>query len=210
MSMFHQTTLDHAFAALKGDLVREGGPQISTMRNYRFAIVPYLPKDEYLLRQKVHGLTQFLSAAGWVVTTVDLQHLFLERLRGLEDDTLKAFINKERRLFKKDPERALSDLKDKVAPHIEGPEGIAADVSRVICDFARANPEKKERTLVFVGRAGALYPFFRTSALLKHIAGRTDNVPVVLLYPGIREEGNALRFMGELPADTDYRPRIYP
>ena len=48
------------------------------------------------------------------------------------------------------------------------------------------------------------------SALLKHIDGHTNNIPVVLLYPGLRLGMTALSFMGELPADTDYRPRIYP
>jgi hypothetical protein len=56
----------------------------------------------------------------------------------------------------------------------------------------------------------ALYPFARSSALLKHIANRTMGLPVVLLYPGIRTENTALSFMGELPPDRDYRPRIYP
>lgn len=209
MSIFHQKPLDQAFDALKKDLVRDEGPQISTMRNYRFAIVPYNPKHEFELRQKVHALSRYLIDSGWVVHSVDLQALLLKRLHAL-DTTLPRLIERERRLFRKNPNRALADLRSKVAPHIEGPEGLAADVSRVICDFAAANPDKRDRTLVFVGRAGALYPFFRTSALLKHIAGRTENVPVVLLYPGDRHEGNALSFMGELPPDTDYRPRIYP
>ena len=66
------------------------------------------------------------------------------------------------------------------------------------------------RTLVLLGRAGALYPFFRSSALLKHIDGKTRNIPVVLLYPGERRDTTALSFMGELIPDRDYRPRIYP
>jgi hypothetical protein len=67
-----------------------------------------------------------------------------------------------------------------------------------------------DRTLVLVGRSGALYPFFRTSALLKHIDGKTRNIPVVLLYPGERRDVTELSFMGELQPDRDYRPRIYP
>jgi hypothetical protein len=69
-----------------------------------------------------------------------------------------------------------------------------------------ANPN---RTVIFLGRAGALYPFFRTSALLKHVAGHTRNVPAVLLYPGRVVGDSGLSFMGVLPADRDYRPRIY-
>jgi hypothetical protein len=64
--------------------------------------------------------------------------------------------------------------------------------------------------VAFIGRAGALYPFLRTSALLRHLDGRTRNVPVVLLYPGERQGATGLRFMGILNPDNDYRPRIYP
>jgi hypothetical protein len=34
-------------------------------------------------------------------------------------------------------------------------------------------------------------------------------VPVVLLYPGKVVGETGLSFMGVLPADRDYRPRIY-
>ena len=98
----------------------------------------------------------------------------------------------------------------KAAGEIEGPDGIAADVSRAICEFADAHPDKLDRTLTIVGRAGALFPFFRTSSLLKHLDGRTRNVPVVLLYPGERRGDTGLSFMGVVNADSDYRPRIYP
>ena len=67
-----------------------------------------------------------------------------------------------------------------------------------------------DRTLALIGRAGALYPFFRSSALLRHLDGGTRNVPVVLLYPGERRGPTGLSFMGILDPDNDYRPRIYP
>ena len=53
MDLFHQTRLQEAIHALREDLIQEGGPQISTMRNYRFAIVQYDPKDEFKLRKEV-------------------------------------------------------------------------------------------------------------------------------------------------------------
>ncbi len=101
-------------------------------------------------------------------------------------------------------------MRDKIAPHIEGPTGIAADVAKLVGDFADEHPHRADRTLVLLGRAGALYPFFRSSALLKHMDGNTRNIPMVLLYPGERKDTTALSFMGELDADRDYRPRIYP
>jgi hypothetical protein len=205
-----RTTLDEAFAALRKDLIHEDGPQISTMRNYRFAILPYLPQDEYKLRAHVQTLVGDLTASGWVVLTLSLQKLLLERVRKLGDDVVERMIAMERRTVDISPERGLNYLRDKLSAEIEGPDGIAADVSRAICEFADANPDKADRTLTIIGRAGALYPFFRTSALLKHLDGRTRNVPVVLLYPGERRGDTGLSFMGIINPDSDYRPRIYP
>jgi len=40
-----------AIQALRGDLIDpKDGPRISTMRNYRFAIVQYSPEHEYAMR----------------------------------------------------------------------------------------------------------------------------------------------------------------
>jgi hypothetical protein len=206
---FNQGSLDDAVHALKRDLLAEGGPQISTMRNYRFAILPYRPKDEFALRQRIRRLTDELRAQGWNVLPISLQKLLLDRIRATGADAVEALIAREKRLFERDPERALAHVRDKIAPHIEGPDGIAADVARLIAAFADENPDA-DRTLVLIGRAGALYPFFRSSALLKHIDGKTRNIPVVLLYPGERKDTTALSFMGEVAADRDYRPRIYP
>jgi len=95
------------------------------------------------------------------------------------------------------------------APY-EGPDGIAADCSRLICEYADRHPDSIDRTVALIGRAGALYPFIRSSALLRHVDGRTRNVPVVLLYPGERRGPTGLSFMGILSPDNDYLPRIYP
>jgi hypothetical protein len=206
----HRTALEAAFAALRADLIHEDGPQISTMRNYRFAIVPYLPQDEYRLREHVQRLVGDLTASGWVVLTLSLQRLLLERVRRLGDGVVQRLIEMERKTARSSPERGLNYLRDKLSREIEGPDGIAADVSRAICAFADAHPDKLDRTLTIVGRAGALYPFFRTSSLLKHLDGRTRNVPVVLLYPGERHGDTGLSFMGVVNPDSDYRPRIYP
>lgn len=208
--MFQQGSLEEAVAALQRDLLAPDGPQISTMRNYRFAILPYRPADELKLRRLMRGLTDALRVQGWSVLSISLQQLLLDRIRATGEATVASLVAREKRLFDKDPERALAHLRDKIAPHIEGPDGIAADVARLVGTFVDEHPDRADRTLVLVGRAGALYPFFRTSALLKHIDGKTRNVPVVLLYPGERKDTTTLSFMGELEGDRDYRPRIYP
>jgi hypothetical protein len=205
-------SLEQSVAALRDDLLAESGPRISTMRNYRFAILPYSPGDEFKLRGLMRRLTDHLQASGWGVLSVSLQKLLIERIKATGEENIVALVAREKRLFEKDPSRALAHLRNKIAPHIEGPEGIAADVVRLIERFAAEHPDRADQTLIMIGRAGALYPFFRSSALLKHIDGKTKNIPVVLLYPGTWErqgDATALSFMGELEPDRDYRPRIY-
>ena len=170
-----RTELEEAFQALRADLIREDGPQISTMRNYRYALVQYLPEQEFKLRQHVQRLVGDLSVSGWVVLTLSLQKLLNERIRALGDSTVKSLITLERRLSQASSERGLNHLKAKLANLVEGPEGIAADVSREIAAFAKAHPDKAERTLVLIGRAGALYPFSRVSGLLKHLDGGSQH-----------------------------------
>ena len=205
------TPLERAVAALEHDLLADGGPQISTMKNYNFAILPYEPREEFELRALIHRLTKKLDKQyGWSVYSIGLHQLLVDRLRRVEDGYVDSLIAMEKRLYAKSPEKALANLTSDLQREIEGPEGLAGDVVTELekC-LAKDNPDK-DRTVFFIGRAGALYPFFRTSALLRHIAGRTQNVPVVLLYPGVRREGSALSFMGEVKPDGDYRPRIYP
>jgi hypothetical protein len=210
MPLFDRTSLQQAFAALRSDLIHEDGPRISTMRNYRFAIVQYAPRDEFDLRSEVRKLSTELVANGWVVFSINLHKLLLDRVRAQGDEWVRRVIEMERKTAHVAPERGLNYLKSKLTPLIEGPDGIAADCSRVICEYADRNPDLVDRTLALIGRAGAMYPFFRTSALLRHLDGRTRNVPVVLLYPGERRQAMGLSFMGILNPDNDYRPRIYP
>ncbi|MCY1013416.1 DUF1788 domain-containing protein [Nannocystis pusilla] len=140
-----------------------------------------------------------------------MQKLLLDRLRAQEDEWAQCVIQRERNTTTvHNRERGLKYLKDQIFPILEESNGLADDCAAVIRAHAERNPEHIDRTLALVGRAGPLYPFFRTSALLRNLDGNTAHVPVVLLYPGRREGATALSFMGELAPDSDYRPRIYP
>ena len=208
--MTENTPLQEALAALRLDLIHEDGPQISTMRNYRFAIVPYDPAEEFRLRVQVQKLTGELIASGWVVLSISLQKLLMQRIAAQGQKWVDRLIAWETRAHQMSPERGLNHLKTRLTPLIEGPDGIAADCSRLIREFAEKHPDYADRTLALIGRAGALYPFFRSSALLRHLDGKTAQVPVVLLYPGERRGMTGLSFMGIHTPDNDYRPRIYP
>jgi hypothetical protein len=205
----HPTPLHLSIDALEKDLLREDGPQISTVRNYPFAILPYDPADEFTLRAAIHAVSEKLRDAGWNVASVPLHRLLLQRVRAEGEDFVGSVARREKQLEAANRGRAIQMLKDRIVPILEGPDGLARDVLAVIEKALADHPDKARRTVVFLGRAGALYPFFRTSALLKHLAARTLDVPVVLLYPGTVIGESGLSFMGALPADRDYRPRIY-
>jgi hypothetical protein len=206
----HPTALNLALKDLRDDLMRSDGPQVSTVRNYNFAILPYQPEDEFALRAAVSELSGELRQAGWNTGLISLHTLLLARLRAEGPEFVAAMIEREKRLSgAADPWRGLRTLKERVVTLIEGPEGLARDVIAHIERIIDQSPDNLERTVIFLGRAGALFPFFRTSALLKHVAGHTRNVVVVLLYPGHVVGETGLSFMGVLPADRDYRPRIY-
>lgn len=207
--LFSWSPLQQAIQALRADLIQEDGPRISTMRNYRFAIVQYDPKDEYRLRGEVRKLHNELVSNGWMVLPISLQKLLFDRVRAQGNEFIQRLIEREKRTSEKSIARGLQDLRSLLSPLIEGPDGIAADCSKIICEYVDKNPDKLDRTVALIGRAGALYPFFRSSALLRHLDGRTRNVPVVLLYPGERRAEKGLSFMGVLEPDSDYRPRIY-
>ena len=209
MPLFGQTSLSEAIAALRNDLIQEDGPRISTMRNYRFAILCYSPAEEFQLRRDVGRLGDELRDNGWFVLSINLQKLLLDRIRAEGDDFVEKVIRMEKALRQTSPQRGLQFLKDRIGTLIEGPDGIAADCSKIICEFADQHPDKVDRSLALIGRAGSLYPFYRSSALLKHLDGNTRQVPVVLLYPGERHGQTGLSYMGILNADSDYRPRIY-
>lgn len=210
MNLFqHPSDLERSIDALRRDLLLEEGPQISMVKNYNFAILPYAPDREFWVRKRIQRLCAELREVGWTTGTIALHSLLISRLRREGEDYIDGLIRREKRAWRaEDPWRGLTLLKEKVANVIEGPDGIAADVvseiSRILAENADA-----DRTVIFLGRAGALYPFLRTSALLKHLTGHTRNVPVVLLYPGKVVGESGLSFMGLLAADRDYRPRIY-
>lgn len=66
----HPTPLNLALDALRSDLLRSDGPQISTVRNYNFAILPYEPESEFALRAAIDRLCQDLRDAGWTTGSI--------------------------------------------------------------------------------------------------------------------------------------------
>lgn len=204
MSLF--TPLASVFADLEKDLAAPGGPRISTMRNHSMCILQYPPEQEWELRQLLRGCASRMAAQGWQVHTLDLFELLLERLETHEPGFLEQLAQREARIAKKDRDRAMAWVGDKLARHLGDDGGIVVDILREM--QARIPQDQRDHSVVFLGRLGALYPYFRSSALLRQLDQRTHGVPVVLLYPG-EHRGGGLSFMGQFEPDRDYRPRIY-
>lgn len=194
---------------LRKDLLNPNGIQISTMNNYSFAILQYEPAEEFLMRQLINDLVSEIRQYGWKVKNVDLFDLMIRRLKDENDEqTIKEIIDGEKRLFqRKGISRSLNYLKQTMVGDLEGTNGISSDVIKEI--ELLVGDSEPTKTLIFVSRAGALYPFYRTSGLLRYLDGKTGNVPVILLYPGSRPGVTSLSFMDEHQPDSDYRPRIY-
>ncbi len=203
-------SLELRLADLKRDLTGPGGPAISTNRNYPFAIFQYEPTEEFVARGKVGDLVDSLRLQGWSVRSVDLFGVLLDFLGAEEEGELIAALIEEEKLqftaHGNDFTKPLESLANSLAGYFNKPTGYP---QRVLTEIRKVAAEgDPNRSVIFLSRIGALYPFYRTSALLRFLDSGVT-VPTIVLYPGTRLPGNALSFMGEMDADRDYRPRIY-
>jgi hypothetical protein len=117
----------------------------------------------------------------------------------------------EERMAFVDPERGLNYVKRKLTPLIEGARGrrrrLRPHHPRATPTRTPTPPTARSRSS---GRAGALYPFFRSSALLRTSTARPATSPWSCSTPASGTGPTGLSFMGMLNPDNDYRPRIYP
>lgn len=169
-------------------------PQISAYHDMPYAIFRYSPEDEFALRQAVTLLRTRLEQAGKRVTTISLSECLQAALDTEGVDTAQ-----------------LVDTEASV-----GVEAMIDTLHEILSEYqpldelvAHRIPSDAEPTsdVVFIVRAGALFPFFRTSSLLEQLKGKV-HVPAVLFYPGELDGAAGLRFMGVLDAEHNYRPKI--
>jgi hypothetical protein len=161
-----------------------------------FGIFLYPPTDEWALREELRRLQRRLENAGKRVYSV-----------SLAQSLSTAF----------DRELPLSDLIE--AEQVAGLEASIDTVHQILGEYAPLIdlvmdkiPPKQEQDpmhdLIWLTRAGALYPVYRTSSLLEQLKGQVI-APCILFYPGETEGAAGLRFMGVLEAEHNYRPRIF-
>lgn len=170
-------------------------PRISAYHDMPYAIFRYPPEEEFAVRQEVALLRTRLEQAGKRITRISLAECMHAALEAEGLDTA-----------------ALADAEKSV-----GLEATIETIHQVLSEYqpldqlvANRIPKDADplRDLVFIVRAGALFPVYRTSSLLEQLKGKV-HVPAVLFYPGELDGAAGLRFMGVLDAEHNYRPRIF-
>ncbi len=170
-------------------------PNISAYHDMPFAIFRYPPEDEFAVRQEVALLRTRLEQSGKRITTISLADCMREALEA-EGLTMDALSDAEKTVGLDSTIETVHQVLSEYQPL----DGIVA--AHIPHD---ADPLTD---VVFVVRAGALFPVYRTSALLEQLMGKV-HVPSVLFYPGELDGTSGLRFMGVLDADHNYRPKIF-
>lgn len=95
------------------------------MGNYRFAVLPYNPADEFVVRKKVRGVTDQLKVLGWNVFDLSAHKLLLRKRRAEEPEVLESWIQREKRMVSKGKsDRALRASIDYFENLIGGKEGL--------------------------------------------------------------------------------------
>lgn len=169
--------------------------KLSAYDDMPYAIFHYPPESEFELRREVGLLQTRLEHVGKRITRISLAECLTECLQA-EGMSAASLAGAE-----KNP--GASKVSDMVLAVLEELRPLTDSVARRL-----PAPGDPSRDVFFVLRAGALFPFYRTSALLEQMMGRTE-CPGVLFYPGTFDGVTGLSFMGVHPHEPNYRPKIF-
>jgi len=178
-------------------VLRETDPRarISAYHNMPYAIFHYPPEEEIPLRGELALLSTRLEQIGKRVTSISLAECLADALAA-EGLTTERIASAEKRTGS---DKMVDTIHMVISRRRPLDDLIAARIPQ------GADPE---RDIVFIVRAGSLFPFYRTSSLLEQLKGKLE-VPAVLLYPGELDGAAGLKFMGVLEAEHNYRPKIF-
>ncbi len=170
-------------------------PRISAYHDMPYAVFRYPPEDELEVRQEVALLRTRLGQAGKRITTISLARC-LQDAFDKEDLTMKRIMAAEKRTST-----------EKMVATVHGILSKRQPLDELVAAYMPEAADPK-RDVVFINRAGALFPLYRTSSLLEQLKGKV-HVPSLLFYPGELDGAAGLRFMGVLDAEHNYRPKIF-
>jgi len=170
-------------------------PAISAYHDMPYAIFQYPPEDEFAVRQEAALLRTRLEQSGKRITIISLADCMREALEA-EGLGTAALVGAEKAVGLESTIETIHQVLSEYRPL----DGLVA--ARIPAD---GDPL---RDVIFIVRAGALFPVYRTSSLLEQLKGKV-HVPAVLFYPGQLDGAAGLRFMGVLDAEHNYRPKIF-
>lgn len=172
-------------------------PDISAYRDMPLCIFLYDPTAEFALRQELSLLKTRLEQNGKRVTRISLMDCMQEALANA-GVTPEALAENEKMLGR------------------NGHKTVAQTVHQVLSEYAPLDqlvlskvPSGADplRDILWITRAGALYPCYRTSTLIEHFQAKLT-IPGVLFYPGEVVPPAGLSFMGVHEAEHNYRAKI--
>ncbi len=170
-------------------------PKISAYNNMPYAIFQYPPKDEFDVRAEITLLQTRLEQAGKEITRISLADCLSAALAA-EDISWADLAEQEKSVGLEKTVETVANILSEYQP-----------LDRLVLERMPPAPDP-ERDIVFIIRAGCLFPMYRTSSLLEQMMG-TINIPAVLFFPGDQEGVAGLKFMGVLEAEHNYRPKIF-
>ena len=167
-----------------------------------FILYQYAPEAEWKVRGELGELRRWLEAPPRAIAcaSVSLADLFWQAVD--ESGYLDELVAQEREATAASDSSAMREVHEAVGEILRQPPTLP---DRVVAEVDGCD----ERTAVFLYRAGALYPAYRTSTMLDDLRGRLAR-PVILLYPGRLVGEYGLSFMDKSEPAYGYRALIVP
>jgi len=169
--------------------------RLSAYHDMPYAIFHYPPDSEFDLRAELDLLTTRLENAGKRVTRISLAECLFKAIEA-EGYTAQDLADNE-------PLTGVQAMVDTIHSILETAQPLVNLVAARL-----PQDQKPMKDVVLLNRTGALFPVYRSHALLEQMRGILK-VPAVLFYPGELDGPTGLSFMGALDPDPNYRPRIF-
>lgn len=177
----------------------DSGVGLSTYTDMPFGIFLYPPEDEWELRQALRDLVVRLENAGKSVQRLSMAVL-------LEQAIEAAGLSMEE-IAQGEADLGIAMVRDTIRDVLSGKAAGSTPLDQLVAEaIDKSRPTTSH--IVFLERVGALFGLHRPSALLENLHHKVSH-PVVLFYPGQRDGPAGLRFMDELDADHNYRPKLF-
>ena len=170
-------------------------PQISAYNDMPYTIFRYPPENEFALRTEITLLQTRLETKGKRITRISLAECMQAALEA-ENMDVSSIAEAEQDVGLFVTIETIHEVLSSYQP-----------LDELIIDRMPKNQDPL-RDIVFITRAGALFPIYRTSSLLEQLKGKVI-IPSVLFYPGTLDGAAGLCFMGVLDAEHNYRPKIF-